>query len=73
MKFLITSKNVLEMPKTKGSTSTTKSSTKSSAGSNTKSTGRAKPLTPKAGFTKDSSRRYCGGGKLFCNGGRIKK
>lgn len=31
--------------------------------STTKKTGRAKPVTPKAGFTK-SKRRYCNGGRL---------
>lgn len=35
-------------------------------------TGRAKPLTPKAGYTK-TRRRYCGGGKLFKCGGKLKK
>ena len=29
-----------------------------------KATGRAKPMTPKAGVTKNPNRRYCGGGKL---------
>lgn len=34
-------------------------------------TGRAKPMTPKAGVTKNPRRRYCNGGKLRCNGGKI--
>lgn len=29
-----------------------------------KKTGRAKPMTPKAGVTRNPRRRYCGGGKL---------
>lgn len=29
-----------------------------------KKTGRAKPVVAKAGVTRSSSRRYCGGGKL---------
>lgn len=37
-----------------------------------KSSGRPKPLTPKAGVTK-GRRRYCGGGKLYCSGGKLKK
>lgn len=34
---------------------------------------RSKPLTPKAGWTKDPKRRYCRGGKLFKCGGKLKK
>lgn len=39
----------------------------------TRKTGRPKPMTPKAGITKNGKRRYCGGGKLFCKGGKLKK
>lgn len=35
-------------------------------------TGRPKPMVPRAGATKDPKRRFCGGGKLFCKGGKIK-
>lgn len=38
-----------------------------------KKTGRARPMTPKAGVTRNPKRRYCGGGKLFCKGGKMKK
>lgn len=38
-----------------------------------KKTGRAKPLVTKAGVTRDGKRRYCGGGKLYKCGGKIKK
>lgn len=38
-----------------------------------KKTGRARPMTPKAGVTRNPKRRYCGGGKLFKNGGKLKK
>lgn len=43
-----------------------------------KKTGRAKPLAAKAGLTRDSKRRYCGGGKLakgksFKCGGKLSK
>lgn len=36
-------------------------------------TRRPKPVVPKAGVTRNPKRRYCGGGKLFCKGGKIKK
>ena len=38
----------------------------------TKKTGRAKPLVAKAGVTKNRGRRYCGGGKLYKCGGKLK-
>lgn len=30
-------------------------------------------MAPKAGVTMDPKRRYCGGGKLFCKGGKLGK
>lgn len=38
-----------------------------------KTTGRARPMAPKAGITKDGKRRYCAGGRLFSKGGKIAK
>lgn len=38
-----------------------------------KRTNRAKPVVAKAGVTRNPKRRYCGGGKLFSKGGRMKK
>lgn len=34
---------------------------------------RAKPVVAKAGVTRNPKRRYCGGGKLFSKGGRMKR
>jgi hypothetical protein len=34
--------------------------------------GRVKATTPKAGVTKNRSRKYCGGGKIFKSGGKLK-
>lgn len=36
-------------------------------------TGRAKPVVAKAGVTRNPKRRYCGGGKLYSKGGKVKK
>ena len=37
-----------------------------------KRTGRAKPAIPKAGVTKNRSRRYGCGGKIYKCGGKLK-
>jgi hypothetical protein len=34
--------------------------------------GRAKPTMIKAGVTKNRKRKYCGGGKLYKSGGKLK-
>lgn len=34
---------------------------------------RIKPIMAKAGVSRDSKRRYCGGGKLYSKGGKLKK
>lgn len=28
-------------------------------------------MTPRAGVTMNPKRRYCGGGKLYCKGGKM--
>ena len=38
----------------------------------TRKVGRVKATTPKAGVTKNRGRKYCGGGKMYSCGGKIK-
>lgn len=37
-----------------------------------KKVGRVRATTPKAGVTKNRSRKYCGGGKIYKSGGHLK-
>lgn len=39
----------------------------------TRKSRRPKPVVAKAGVTRNPKRRYCDGGKLFKNGGKLKK